>query len=971
MGAVAEQLERELVQGIREQGILVFLDPEARAQPLVQRLQQRFVDGGFPYPVVEFDGSFLSALYALEPNLAKETVYLLLYAPGLDEATMRRSPLLEVLLAGRRYTRALPELVRLAAAPIVTGPELDRFLSTWDGALESADRWLAARASDDPRVVRMLDRELPADVAVDIMTGGKLLERHDLAIGDLHNWLQNSFGFVSVPGRDVAAEFASHVLCAEYVADLVPHRPSEPMARFRALPAAAVAACRAVAARLRELVPDEFERRALAVEVEVPSERDWAKDKPLGNVDTFRFEDEMLAQQALKVLHGADLKTGKAVRADPARALALASVRLGAGGAGGSFWVRRSESRRLLWEWIHEAALLWQHTEAPRQPRWRNLREAAEAYTETLAEVDRSHRRFEQFDARLRGLSGLEEFPLTRVVVRALRGQVRGWHDAWAGWFADLCETAGPLPPPDLQLRQVFEDDVLPRATGQEPVACFMVDALRYELAMELRDALGPGPDGSAVLKVRFAELPSETSVGMNVIPPAARAGRLSPVWSKDGIRGFRTGEFGITSKDERRKAIAQRVSMTSVPWLTLDAVIGKEPAALRGEIRGARVVVVHSREIDSAGHAGVGISHFDTLIGQLVAAFHRLNAAGVRTFVFTADHGFLLGDETAVRTPPAPNGQYRSIPSRSYASDDPEQLPERFMLRSDADTRPGWSCFSLASLDYEAVGSNPGWILFARDTRVVGPEIPTFVHGGNSLQERLVPVLCVTRAVPGAGGGTRRRVVAEVLQTSFGAHEIGIRVVDDGQGTLGFMPQDTDLVLRVTDRDDVGVVLGEVKDATVLTGGTVRVRVGEVQARVWFRLQADLGGVARVEIQGVGEALVAAVLGQPIPVIALRRTEDKPNEASAPAPAAATDWLLGLPPELAPFSAALRHLEAHQTLAEDQLVTLLGGAPVGVRLARMFSMKIADPRLRAHLPFDISIHDGGGSKQFRREVRQ
>lgn len=969
MGLVAEQLERELVQGVREQGILVFLDGPGQAAPLIRRFQERFVEGTFPYPVAEFDGSFLAALYDLESKLAKETVYLLLYVPGVDEATLRRSPLLEVALAGRRYQRALPDLVRQAAAPVVTGPELDRFLTGWDGSLDTADRWLSQRASDDPRVVRMLDRELPTDVAVDLFVGGDLLRRHELAVADLKNWLQNTFGFVCPTGEDVGAEFGGHVLCAEYVADLAPQKPSSQMAAFATLPASAVAACRAVAARLRAAHAERYQRLALDVEAQQRGEREWAKSKELGNVDTFRFEDEVLAEQALKHLQGE--------RPDPAKALALASVRLGEQGEGGSFWTRRFDERRLLWEWIREAARLWQHTATPRQPRWRNLREVAEAYTTALAPVDRSHRRFEQLDARLRALSGLQEFPLTRMVVRTLREQVRRWHDAYAGWFSDLCEAEGPLPPPDLQLRQVFEEDVLPRAGGHEPVALFVVDALRYELALELRDALGPSVEGGTSLRARFAELPTETFVGMNVIPPAARGGRLTPVWSRDGFTGFRAGDFAVSSPDDRRKAISQRVGMTTVPWLRLDHVIGQEPTALRTAMRGARVVVVHSREIDSAGHAGLGVSHFDTLIGQLVAAFHRLNAAGVRTFVFTADHGFLLGDETAMRIPPAPPGVYQSLPSRSYPSDDPQQLPERFMLRGDADTRPGWSCFSLGALDYDVTPGKPGWILFARDTRVFARDIPTFIHGGNSLQERIVPVLVVSRAPAGAPA-TRRKVLAEVLNTAFNAYEVGIQVVDEGQSTLGFMQLDVDVTLRATDRDDVAVVLSDARDATLLPGGALRLRVGGPQARVWFRLQADVGGVARVEVQGVGEALVAAALKQPIPVIAQVSAPrpDAPGSAqrapvAPPASRGSTDWLASLPPELEPFRAALRHLDQHLTLAETQLVALLGGAPAGVRLARVFSVRIADPGLRAHLPFEISIYDSGGSKEFRREVRQ
>ncbi len=971
MGIVAEQLERDLCHDIQQRGIVVWLDPEARARPFAEGLRQRFQDKAFPYPVVVFDGSFLATLYALEPHLAGETVYLLLYVPGLEEAALRHSPLLEVLLAGHPVRKSLPDAVQSTAAALVPASDLARFLANWDGRLESADRWLTTRATDDPRVVRMLERETPADVVIDLLTDKKLLNTYDLHIGDLKNWLQNTFGFALPADGDTAFDlFARHLLCVEYVADLAPEPPSSAMGAYAELAPAVVEVCRHAVASFRTRHADAYERVALDVEAQIHAERAWARGKALGLVDTFRFEDEELARQALEAL-----EEGRA-----APAIAFATQRLGSEDAPGSFWVGRSQRRRWLWEWIREAARLWQMTAPASAPvGWRSLRDAVETYTRDLAPVDRSHRRFEQYDARLRSLSQLEEFPRTRSVVRQLRQRVRRYLDAWAGWFNDLCDTAGPLPPPDLQLRQVFEEDVLPRVhqggAGGEPVALFMVDALRYELALELRDALVGVPEGSCTLKARLAELPTETAIGMNVIPPTARAGRLTPTWGDKSIRGFRAGEFAVTAPKDREKAISQRVGMSPVPWWKLEDVIAQEPEALRRKLAGARVLVVHSREIDSAGHAGIGIAHFDSLIGQLVAAFHRLNAAGVRSFVFTADHGFLLGDETAVRAR-MPDGVYPVAPSRFVPSDAPDGPPARFLLSREADTRPGWSCFPLGALGYETEPTRPGWMLFARDTRVFSSEIPPFVHGGNTLQERVVPVLYVNRTPPAATTAPRRRIVAEILGKSFGAHEVEIRVLDDGQGGLGFMAQELDLSFRVADRADVSVVIGEVKEAEALTGATVRVRVGDRPARVWFRLEGASEGVARVEIHGVSDNLAIVSLSQPIPVVVNVKatTADSPAPMLFPPPQLAsstTDWLAALPADLLPFREVLRQIDDTRALSEEQLVGLLGGPPVGMRLARAFARLMADTRMRAHLPFDVSIHDSAGRKQYRREIRK
>lgn len=943
MGLFAEQLEREITQAIRAQGIVVWVDPPGHGRGFVEGLRARFQERAFPYPTVAFDGSFLATLYALEPHLSAEVVYLLVYVPGLTEATVDRTPLLEVKKAGQPLPRPPRQIFEEVAGALVPAEDLRRFLSGWDGDLEVADRWLTARATDDPRVVRLLDRESPADVVQDLILDGRLLNTYGLQPGDLQHWLQHTFGFTLADSDDELRErLFAHLLCVEYVADLAPTAPSERMADFRGVPEAAVSACRHATARLRAQRPDEYEQLALDLEAQFGEERAWAQDKELGRVDTFRFEDQVLAEQALLALE----------RRDHERAARIAVQRLGEAGAGGSFWVGRDPQRRWLWEWIREAASLWGLATPPAAPlSWRTHREAVDAYTATLARVDRSHRRFEQQDARLRGLHSLAEFPRTRGVVRGLRDRVRRYVDATVGAWSALCDAAGPLPPADLQLRRLFEEDVAPRTSGSDTLALFMVDALRYELALELREVFDGLADASCTLKPRLAELPTETFVGMNAIPPVARDGRLTPAWTAGGMTGFRTGEFAVTTPDDRRKAISQRVGMTPVPGLKLDQVIGATPEMLRDEIKGAKVVVVHSREIDSAGHAGVGISHFDLLVGQLVAAFHRLNAAGVRTFVFTADHGFLLGDETAVRD--------------ATAAESP-QLPARYLFARHADLRPSWSCFSLASLAYDSDPSRPEWLLFARDSRIFSKEIPTFIHGGNSLQERLVPVLTVIRTPPAQAEQPRqRRLEVEVRPAGFGAVEIELQVLDvSEQHALAFMVQEVDLALRVADRSDVSVVLGEVHNAARLAGGALRVRVGDAPARAVFRLEGRAEGVARVELHGVSERIPPYVLAQPIPVIAV----------AGPGPAVPpdrTDWLDGLPTELAPFRAVFRHLEAHATLGEDQLVSLLGGPPVGVRQARVLSRLLADARWRAHLPFDVQIHDTGGRKQYIRETRK
>ena len=53
--------------------------------------------------------------------------------------------------------------------------------------------------------------------------------------------------------------------------------------------------------------------------------------------------------------------------------------------------------------------------------------------------------------------------------------------------------------------------------------------------------------------------------------------------------------------------------------------------------------MVVHAEGIDRAGERGLGLARFDAELQNLRAAWRLLYEAGVRRFVITADHGFLL----------------------------------------------------------------------------------------------------------------------------------------------------------------------------------------------------------------------------------------------------------------------------------------------------------------------------------------
>ena len=238
---------------------------------------------------------------------------------------------------------------------------------------------------------------------------------------------------------------------------------------------------------------------------------------------------------------------------------------------------------------------------------------------------------------------------------------------------------------------------------SQGLTAYFVVDALRFEMGEELFRQMEGTPATTVTLRPRLAELPTVTEVGMNVLAPVSRNGRLQISMAGDagGVQGFQAGEFRVFDPETRRRAMHDRAGGATCPWLTLDEVVSRDVASLKRSVSQARLVVVHSREIDEAGEKGIGPAVFDLALQKLRAAWRVLREAGVRRFVFTADHGFLLLDDDAA----AVQAYGRRV--------DPQR---RHVFSPAAADRAGEVQVALADLRYEGTGTS---VIFPESTAV------------------------------------------------------------------------------------------------------------------------------------------------------------------------------------------------------------------------------------------------------------
>jgi hypothetical protein len=950
-GPVSEFLEAELRAFVRRHGLVIWLDADRHYTRFVEQLAVARAGGALPYEVRGYRGSHLALMLALEGVAATaDPVPLVLHLPGFNDETVRETPVLELHAAGTRYRRSLTTLVADAAAGQVPPDAIAAVQARPDLTLEMADTWLSALIhGGEEGMASELRSMLPTALVDDLLKGGSIAGRLHRAgvveavwqalavqLGLRAAWRDATLPPSSLGREDIAHVAASWALGVEYVDDLRRAPVSAHLAGVRGLPRALVDACRGLASHLRASHPAFYVRTADETEVLLDEEVRVAKAEDLGHVDTFRFEEDRVFQAALVALEGSNW--------DVAAEWSTRRVESGTQ----AFWLRDQPARMAAWQWIGKAARLGQAVVragarlAVETEQGGALEAAIEAYVARGAEVDRAHRQMEQGRVALLA-SALPEYAQLRACQDGSRRVWRQWADGWARDWNALCRRWGFLPPAGTQQRMIFDDVVRPMVQESGTTAYFVVDALRYEMAQDLASEMREESATTTTLRARLAELPTVTEVGMNVLAPVVQGGRLKPVAAADGCGfvGFRAGEFRVSDPDTRRRAMQDRVGGVTCPWMALEEVVNRDSVSLRRSVAQARLVVVHSRELDIAGENGMGPAMFAHVLSQLRAAWRLLREAGVRRFVFTGDHGFLLLDESAAAV--QPHGR-RVDPGR------------RHVFTPVAADHAGEIRVALSELGYDGVS---GYLQFPETTAVFdrGGGTPGFVHGGNSLQERVIPVLTVVHRASAGGTTVRHAIDIATREDVAGLHCLRLQVRAMDQAALDFGgAREVELAFRVTEVPGVQVEVRQARERARIEDGRLLLAVGE-WGEVFFQLTGATDARVQVEVYHPGAIADVSPLVMSTRYPVLSRRAAVAGEATG---SMATNWLAAIADPGA--RKVLEHIAAHGAITEEQVAVILGSA----RAARRFAVGFEQHAAQA--PFAIRIADVGGIKRYMKE---
>jgi PglZ domain len=727
MHPLHDYVAKQLADKLKSKKLVVWYDARGEFAPFIAEVRGGARTSSEPIPVAvagvatrlaEYAGSLFELRAVVEPRVSgdsPESVVIYLAGCERDRCT---SVLMELEKAGECYEPQLKRLARNVLRQRYTDGVIDEMLgpervSYEDLARASSDSssaeppsllkgifhdasgndgllaaWLVNDARDSDIVTKEATRELVK--LVKSRLGLELPE--DAALAKLR----------AVTLRYVlAGEFRSDLSCPPPVClDGV----ASPKTKDDE------AALRELARRLRTSFAEVYAALADRVEEELGLRRAKLPAGGLGAIDTFRFEERSLLS------HCGDLIANKKFD----EALALVGEREH------SFWLDRDVGRKAQWEACRRMAELGSVAMSVRAAVNKTAGDAnawIDAYTALSLEkrgwyrVDQAQRRLEAWVANLDDEP--EERPLgvvRRIYEDACHAMADGFTKALAkaGWTASA----------SLHQTRVFSEVVSVRP---KPVAYFLVDAMRFEMGVELSERL---PKTSEV-SVRHAvgALPSITPIGMAALQPGA-SGSFSVV-EQGGKLGARIEDVFLPDLASRRKFAAARVP--KLVDLALDELLSLQPSKLGKKLEGAQVVVVRSQEIDHAGETGFTFQArqvMDTVIDNLARAIRKLAAAGVEHAVVSADHGhlFFASDRDESMRTDAPGGNTIELHRRCWIG--------RGGATPPACVRVAASALGYDS-DLEFVFPTGAGIFRA------GGDL-AFHHGGLSLQELLVPVLTV-----------------------------------------------------------------------------------------------------------------------------------------------------------------------------------------------------------------------------------
>lgn len=392
--------------------------------------------------------------------------------------------------------------------------------------------------------------------------------------------------------------------------------------------------------------------------------------------------------------------------------------------------------------------------------------------------VDSAYRQSEL----IRVTSGIVLDGLDELFHRA-RQRYEAWLDQLLQAAADAMSEPD-LPAADLQ-RSIHTRFV---RNGSQRTAYVLVDALRYELGVDLIERLGI-VNADVEIAAVVGTPPSITPIGMAAVLPKADTEFRIDLDATNRLEVAVGGSVIKTVKDRVRQLEHAHGSVVN---LLLDDVAQFSNKELKKKLGASSLVLVRSTEIDSEGESdqlAASWGSFDMTLNVLQTAIAKLLHAGIQRVVITADHGFLavrqISEDRRIDKPSTGVGETHRrawIGRGGTASNSTIKIPlAAFGIGGDLDiiTPRGLGVFTTGG----------------------GLQ---FFHGGLSPQELIVPVIVAT-----AVDDSPEPQYQIDLSVAGGRLTTGVVAVTVAMSGDLFTRESRVRLQLVQDKDRVGIVVG------------------------------------------------------------------------------------------------------------------------------------------------------------------
>lgn len=503
----------------------------------------------------------------------------------------------------------------------------------------------------------------------------------------------------------IADELWRYLLFSEFVFDLPESLPSS-LADVPHAEDAAKPLIEDICERLRSdrRTQNAYIQRAETVETELNLVDACVEMLDLGIRDTFPFEERTFLRQAITSLLNDNIDETREILSRHAE----------------SVWTGKGESQ-VQWDFLHSSLTLiecCQDNERALSEKARSMEELIDFYVSQLREVDQRHREFEQAVSDYAWQDAQGIMTPVQDFVRKQYGKliekvqfIFTKHLQQSGWPLASRMVNG----------DVFDKMIAPllEVSGNK-VAFIMVDALRYELGVELQKQLSE--DAKAEIIPVLAQMPTITAVGMASLLPGASFG-LRLVKTDSGVAPQLNGVM-VSTVSQRMDYIRKKYGNRFQEGRLEEFV--RKGFKVNTDVD---LLVLRSVEIDShfESNPDTAPNEIINALKRIRVALYKLRESGFFEAVIATDHGFYIntnagpGDVCTKLT-----GNWENIHDRSLLGEGSGDNAHFCLSADKAGIKSNYSYFagplSLASYKNGSL----------------------YCHGGCSLQECVLPVIKV-----------------------------------------------------------------------------------------------------------------------------------------------------------------------------------------------------------------------------------